>query len=91
MFMYRKRPARKRVGGRRPPKYGPEFDYCEGWSYTNNKVSIMNTKYFIEGYYGDDRPRKRGLNEIEGDYYDYIEMEDGEEEEGDRDYVNIQA
>ena len=38
----------------------------------------MNTKYFIEGYYGDDRPRKRGLNEIEGDYYDYVEMEDGE-------------
>ena len=51
----------------------------------------MNTKYFIVGYYGDDRPRKRGLNEIEGDYYDYIEMEDEEDEEGDRDYVNIPA
>ena len=51
----------------------------------------MNTKYFIVGYYGDDRPRKRGLNEIEGDYYDYIEMEDEEDEEGNRDYVNIPA
>ena len=46
---------------------------------------------FFEGYYGDDRPRKRGLNEIEGDYYDYIEMEDEEDEEESRDYVNIQA
>ena len=47
----------------------------------------MNTKYFIVGYYGDDRPRKRKLNEVEGDYYDYIEMEDGEDEEGNRDYT----
>ena len=40
---------------------------------------IQTTKlvyYIMEGYYGDDRPRKRGLNEIEGDYYDYIEMDD---------------
>ena len=51
----------------------------------------MNTKYFIEGYYGDDRPRKKGLNEIEGDYYDYIEMDDGEDEDENRDYVNIQT
>ena len=46
---------------------------------------------FIEGYYEDDKPRKRALNEIEGDYYDYIEMEDGEDEEESRDYVNIPA
>ena len=39
------------------------------------------------GYYGDDRPRRRGLNEVEGDYYDYIEMDDGQDEEGNRDYV----
>ena len=23
--------ARKRVEGLRAPRYGPEFDYCEGW------------------------------------------------------------
>ena len=57
-----------RTGGRRPPKFGPSFDYCEG-------------------YYGDDRPRRLGLNEVEGDYSDYIEMEDGEDEEGNRDYT----
>ena len=35
-----------RTGGRRPPKFGPSTDYCDG-------------------YYGDDRPRRRGLNEVE--------------------------
>ena len=66
--------------GRRPPKFGPSTDYCEG-------------------YYGDDRPRRRGLNEVEprqrstlsnqfyfqvpGDYYDSIELG----EEGDMDYT----
>ena len=45
--------------------------------------------FYFEGYYGDDRPRRRGLNEIEGDYYNYIEMDDddGQDEEGNRDYV----
>ena len=46
---------------------------------------------YFEGYYGDDRPRKKGLNEIEGDYYDYIEMDDGEDEDENRDYANIQT
>ena len=59
-------------GPRRPPKFGPSFDYCEG-------------------YYGDDRPGRRQLNNIEGDYSDYIEEEedddDGQDEEGNRDYV----
>ena len=57
-------------GPRRPPKFGPSFDYCEG-------------------YYGDDRPGRRQLNNIEGDYSDYIEDEedDGQDEEGNRDYV----
>ena len=59
-------------GPRRPPKFGPSFDYCEG-------------------YYGDDRPGRRQLNNIEGDYRDYIEDDaeddDGQDEEGNRDYV----
>ena len=54
---------------------------------------------YCEGYYGDDRPRRRGLNEVEprqrstlsnqfyfqvpGDYYDSIELG----EEGDMDYT----
>ena len=58
-----------RTGNRRPPKFGPSVDYCEG-------------------YYGDDRPGRIQLNNIEGDYYDYIEDdEDGKDEEGNRDYV----
>ena len=67
---YQDKQARARVGPRRPPKFGPSFDYCEG-------------------YYGDDRPGRRQLNNIEGDYYDYIEEEeeDGQDEEGNRDYV----
>ena len=59
---YQDKQARARVGPRRPPKFGPSFDYCEG-------------------YYGDDRPGRRQLNNIEGDYYDYIEDdEDGKDE-----------
>ena len=66
---YQDKQARARVGPRRPPKFGPSFDYCEG-------------------YYGDDRPGRRQLNNIEGDYYDYIEDDDdGQDEEGNRDYV----
>ena len=66
---YQDKQARARVGPRRPPKFGPSFDYCEG-------------------YYGDDRPGRRQLNNIEGDYYDYIEEDeedDGQDEEGNRD------
>ena len=43
---YQDKKAWAMVGGRRPPKFGPSTDYCEG-------------------YYGDDRPRRRGLNEVE--------------------------
>ena len=79
-WQYQDKKAWAMVGGRRPPKFGPSTDYCEG-------------------YYGDDRPRRRGLNEVEprqrstlsnqfcfqvpGDYYDSIELG----EEGDMDYT----
>ena len=67
---YQDKQTQAGLGPRRPPKFGPSFDYCEG-------------------YYGDDRPGRRQLNNIEGDYYDYIEdeEEDGQDEEGNRDYV----
>ena len=68
---YQDKLAQAGLGPRRPPKFGPSFDYCEG-------------------YYGDDRPGRRQLNNIVGDYSDYIEEEeddDGQDEEGNRDYV----
>jgi len=61
---YQDKKAWAMVGGKRPPKFGPSTDYCDG-------------------YYGDDRPRRRGLNEVPGDYYDSIELG----EEGDMDYT----
>ena len=45
-WQYQDKKAWAMVGGRRPPKFGPSTDYCEG-------------------YYGDDRPRRIGLNEVE--------------------------
>ena len=51
------------------------------------------SSYANQGYYGDDRPRRLALNEVEGDYSDYIEMEDskdnddGQDEEGNREYA----
>ena len=76
---YQDKKAWAMVGGRRPPKFGPSTDYCEG-------------------YYGDDRPRRRGLNEVEprqrstlsnqfyfqvpGDYYDSIELREEVDDNG---------
>ena len=56
-------------------------------------LAMNHPTYANQGYYGDDRPRRRGLNEVEGDYSDYIEMEDrednddGQDAEGNREYA----
>ena len=65
---------------------------CFLYQFSNCNVSYVSS-YANQGYYGDDRPRRRGLNEVEGDYSDYIEMEDrevnddGQDEEGNREYA----
>ena len=65
--------------------------------YWETQFSNCNVSYVSsianQGYYGDDRQRRLALNEVEGDYSDYIEMEDskdnddGQDAEGNREYA----
>ena len=62
---------------------------AQAWARTENRPPKFGPSVdYCEGYYGDDRPGRIQLNNIEGDYYDDIEDdEDGKDEEGNRDYV----